>query len=124
MMMLGHNNTKENYFIPSLDLNNQLTIPGRQACTSQPIKFIMNASLIIGAKDATNLRIQKVIGQDIIFMFGETYKEHNENKEVRSQQLIDIITLICQQTTFGQIGKDLLEYLQNIIYTRVDTGRI
>jgi starch phosphorylase len=57
VLMLSHNNTKESFFIPGLDVHNQLTMPGRQACTSQPIKFTMNGSLMIGSKDATNVRI-------------------------------------------------------------------
>lgn len=70
VFMPSHNNTKEYLFIPALDVNNQLTLPGKQACTSQPIKFVMNGCLLIGSKDATNMRIASTLGENIVLLFG------------------------------------------------------
>lgn len=75
VFMPGHNNTKEYHFIPALDINNQLTLPGKQSCSSQPIKFTMNGCLLIGSKDATNLRINATLGDQVTLLFGLDYDE-------------------------------------------------
>ena len=71
----SHNNTKEYLYIPALDLNDQLTLPGKQACTTLPLKFVMNGSLMIGSRDATNMRIDSTLGPNIVLLFGEDYAQ-------------------------------------------------
>lgn len=73
--MPGHNTTNEYLYIPALDLHNQLTVPGKQACTSQPIKLIMNGSLLIGSRDATNTRIEQTLGENVCLLFGQDYQQ-------------------------------------------------
>ena len=75
VFLVNFNNTKEYLYIPSLDVNEQLTLPGQQACATQVMKYVMNGSILIGSKDATNLRIEKCLGQNIVLMFGQDYFE-------------------------------------------------
>lgn len=75
VFLVNFNNTKEYLYIPSLDINEQLTLPGQQACATQVMKYVMNGSILIGSKDATNLRIENCLGQNIVLMFGRDYFE-------------------------------------------------
>jgi starch phosphorylase len=61
--------------VPSVDFNEQISMPGEEACTTISEKFILNGALIIGSHDATNTHIQKHIGADNISLFGMTYEE-------------------------------------------------
>jgi len=50
----NYTTSKEYQYVPALDVNEQLTLPGKQACSTQPLKFVMNGSLLIGSRDSTN----------------------------------------------------------------------
>lgn len=66
----NYSTSKEYLYVPALDVNEQLTIPGKQACTTQPLKFVMNGSILIGSRDSTNLRIENTLGENIVLLFG------------------------------------------------------
>jgi starch phosphorylase len=78
VFLVNFNNTKEYLYIPSLDVNEQLTLPGQQACATQVMKYVMNGSILIGSRDATNNRIEKCLGQNIVLMFGKDYFERKK----------------------------------------------
>ena len=86
MFLVNFNNTKEYLYIPSLDVNEQLTVPGQQACATQVLKYVMNGSIIIGSKDATNLRIEKCLGQNICLLFGNDYQEMKELMKTKTSK--------------------------------------
>jgi starch phosphorylase len=71
----NYSTSKEYLYVPALDVNEQLTIPGKQSCTTQPLKFVMNGSILIGSKDSTNLRIENTLGENIVLLFGLDYYE-------------------------------------------------
>jgi glycogen phosphorylase len=88
------NNTKEYLYVPALDMNEQMTLPGKQACATQVLKYVMNGSILVGSRDATNLRIEKCLGKDVCLLFGKTYFEQatsTPSKSVALQSIIDSI---------------------------------
>jgi glucan phosphorylase len=83
----NYSNTKEYNFIPALDVNEQLTIPGRVGCSTQPLKFVMNGSLLLGSKDSTNLRIHHTLGENVVVLFGQNYYDHRGYKYKKCEKL-------------------------------------
>ena len=74
----NYNASKEHIVVPSVDFNEQISLPGEEACTTISEKFILNGALIIGSYDATNQNIAKNIGADNINLFGLTYEQKKE----------------------------------------------
>ena len=73
IFLQNHTNQKEHLYISALDVNEQLTKPGAQAVSTQPFKFIMNGSLLVGSRDSTNTRIENTLGDNICLLFGQSY---------------------------------------------------
>ena len=74
----------------------------------------MNGTLIIGSRDATNLRIEKCFGKDVCLLFGKTYFEHIQNSFENSGALKSIIEEIVHNQSFGEVDSDLKAYLISI----------
>ena len=45
----NYNASKEHIVVPSVDFNEQISLPGEEACTTISEKFILNGALIIGS---------------------------------------------------------------------------
>ena len=50
----NYNASKEHIVVPSADLNEQLSLPGEESCTTISEKFLLNGALLLGSKEATN----------------------------------------------------------------------
>jgi glycogen phosphorylase len=70
----NYTTTKEYLYVPALDISCQLVLPGKQSCSTQPLKFVMNGSIVLGSRDATSMRIENVLGENIALLFGLTYQ--------------------------------------------------
>jgi len=51
----NYNASKEHIVVPAVDFNEQISLPGEEACTTISEKFTLNGALIIGSHDATNV---------------------------------------------------------------------
>ena len=75
----------------------------------------MNGSILIGSRDATNLRIEKCLGQNIVLMFGKDYFERKDQaSRTQSSSYRQIIEIMTKQKMFGKIDKELEIYLNEI----------
>ena len=45
----NYNTSKEHIIVPAADFNEQLSLPGEEACTTISEKFVLNGALIIGS---------------------------------------------------------------------------
>lgn len=64
--------------IPAADLSEQLSLAGTEACGTTSIKMMMNGALTIGTRDGVIIEIADAVGEDTIFLFGNTYEELEE----------------------------------------------
>ena len=113
--MPSYTTSKEFTFIPALDVNEQLLCPGRKGCSIQPLKFVMNGSLLLGSKDSTNLRIQNTLGENVAVLFGLNYYEHEEGSLAKSQQLKDIVNFVLTTSNFGNLSNNSRMYFQQLL---------
>jgi len=71
----NYNASKEHIVVPAADVNQQISLPGEEACTTISEKFILNGALLLGSKDATNMQLKEYLGEENITLFGPDYQE-------------------------------------------------
>jgi len=117
----NYNASKEHIVVPAADFNEQISLPGEEACTTISEKFILNGALIIGSKDSTNNHIAKEVGLESIFLFGPDYEQTNRirslSKEEKAKLICpefkDVVTQI-ENGEFGQCHPIILEIFHSI----------
>ena len=71
----NYNASKEHIVVPAADVNQQISLPGEEACTTISEKFILNGALLLGSRDATNMQLRNYLGEENITLFGPDYAE-------------------------------------------------
>lgn len=122
----NYNASKEHIVVPSVDFNEQISLPGEEACTTISEKFILNGSLIIGSHDATNTNVSQQLGRECITLFGMTQQEIKKFKATKSKaqisQLVkdhaefrETVEQILKGEAFGECSDVIGEILNGIL---------
>ncbi|HBY2506491.1 TPA: glycogen phosphorylase [Klebsiella pneumoniae] len=111
--------------IPAADLSEQISLAGTEASGTSNMKFALNGALTIGTLDGANVEMQELVGEENLFIFGNTaeeveelrrsgYKprEYYEQDEELHQALTQIGTGVFSPAEPGRY-RDLLDSLIN-----------
>lgn len=111
--------------IPAADLSEQISLAGTEASGTSNMKFALNGALTISTLDGANVEMQEHVGEENIFIFGNTaeeveelrrsgYKprEYYEQDEELHQALTQIGTGVFSPAEPGRY-RDLLDSLIN-----------
>jgi starch phosphorylase len=111
--------------IPAADLSEQISLAGTEASGTSNMKFALNGALTIGTLDGANVEMLEHVGEDNIFIFGNTAeqvealrrkgynpREYYEKDKALYQVLTQIATGVFSPQEPGRY-RDLVDSLIN-----------
>ena len=85
-----YNVSKAQRIVVGADLSENLTVPGSEAGGTSQIKFMMNATAILGSHDGTNLEIRRAVTDANIFLFEP--QPNGQALSDRAAKAVDFLT--------------------------------
>ena len=110
-MIENYNVTKAEKLIPACDISEQISLASKEASGTGNMKFMLNGAITLGTEDGANVEIHELVGDENIYIFGEsseTVINLYETSGYCSKKIYESDAMIEELVDFI-VGKELLQ---------------